>query len=362
MNVMNKKQSRQQSRQQTSTREDYMKFIIRFNGMILVVVIFCLALYACESARIVQVITTDNSSDMDGLDRRIVDAGKNLPDKSVTSLDATLIPPTTCDEQGPRKVYAVYHMNFSKVMDGVTAGFNLDESVSRIGDGTGCGHNDYLGLYGELGIDNQFQSIIPLLNPILGQTLDESLTRTIQEKAFIILIEILGLDDMTNDECVQVNLFRATTQALVGTDGLLLEGQSFDIDLDLPWAHAPHAYIDNARLYTGPFELALPIKFSEISLRLFLSTAFLELDILNEPSTQEKLGILGGILPVSSLVESVANIEESLAPLAQQLIAGKADLEPDDSGTCQSISIAWQIKAHTAHLYTDTQRPDDSSY
>ena len=115
----------------------------------------------------------------------------------MSTIDQFVAP--TCNEEGPVKVYAVHHMNFAEVSEGITAGFNVDQNVSMSGDSTSCGHADFIGLDGAMGIDNQFAAVIPLLNPFLAQPLNEALTRTIQEKAFIIIIEILGIDDEMND-------------------------------------------------------------------------------------------------------------------------------------------------------------------
>ena len=261
----------------------------------------------------------------------------------------------TCDAQGPTFLYAVYVMRFAEVVDGISAGFNLDGEVSELAGSTGCGRSDFTDAQGRMGIDNQFASLIPVLDPVLGQPLNEALARTLSEKALILLVEVQGLDDPQNDDCVRVNLLRGNTQVLVGNDGYLLEGQSYALDPDLPWAKASEAWIEEGRLITSAFELDLPISFSGINLDLFLDEAYLEMSL---DSTKEYTGVLGGRLPLEALVQSIANIESSIEGIARQVLSGKADLSPDESGQCQAISIAWTFQARSGYLYLDSWHPE----
>ena len=287
-------------------------------------------------------------------------------------------PPSTCDAQGPSKLYAIHVMKFALVNQGISSGFNLDGEVSQLAGDTGCGRSDFVDEHGRQGVDNQFAELIPVLDPILGQPLNEALERTISEKAFIILLEVQGIDHPLEDDCVQVNLFRATPQVLVGNDGYLLEGQSYAIDPDLPWAKAPQAWIEDGRVITTGFELELPISFSAITLNLFLDQSYLEFDLNSTLSTDEEgstpqstetqsnplaslpseiQGILGGSLPLEPLIETIADIEASIVGVARQLLLTKADLAPNEAGLCQAISIAWTFEARQGYLYLDSWYP-----
>ena len=285
-------------------------------------------------------------------------------------------PQSTCDAQGPSKLYAVHIMKFALVDQGVSSGFNLDGEVSQLAGDTGCGRTDFVDEQGREGIDNQFAELIPILDPVIGQPLNEALERTISEKAFIVLLEVQGIDNSVEDDCVKVNLFRATPQVLVGNDGYLLEGQSYAIDPELPWATAPQAWIEGGKVITTGFELELPLSFSAITLNLFLDQSYLELDLnpslpSDEESTplpedpanplatlpSEIQGILGGSLPLEPLIETIADVESSIEGVARQLLLTKADLAPNERGLCQAISIAWTFKARQGYFYLDSWYP-----
>ena len=175
-----------------------LKFNTLFKGYLIFGLIW--SLNACESPYRRLLDPPVDAQNKVSVDQEI--EGEMGADLGMDDPDLFLPSPSTCDAQGPSRLYAVHIMKFALVDQGVSAGFNLDGEVSQLAGETGCGLADFVDAEGREGIDNQFAALVPILDPVVGQPLNASLARTISEKAFILLIEIQGLDDVTNDDNV----------------------------------------------------------------------------------------------------------------------------------------------------------------
>ena len=259
-----------------------------------------------------------------------------------------------CGPIGTPTVYAVYQLRFAvEESEGVAAGFDIDGATTAPGDESGCRKPDFTSPRGEPGIDNQFARLIPTLETVIGESPDDSLVRAVQEAELILLFELESLDDRSSDECVSVNVYRGGSDVVFGTDGLLLAGQSYDIDTSRPWARVDEARVEDGRLLASGFRLELPLTFFSTNVDLVIANTFLELGLGDD----DVPGVLGGAMTLEDFVETVRDIDDGFASVAEGLLSTNADLEPDDRGRCQAISIAWTFGARTGHLYPDTVRP-----
>ena len=268
--------------------------------------------------------------------------------------DVDPVPLGPCGPIGRRTVYAVYQLRFAvEESEGVAAGFDIDGATTAPGDETGCRKPDFTSPRGEPGIDNQFARLIPTLETVIGESPDDSLVRAVQEAELVLLFELESLDDRTSDECVSVNVYRGGPDVVFGTDGLLLAGQSYDIDTSRPWARVDQARVEGGRLHASGFRLELPLTFFSTNVDLVIADTFLELGL----DEDDVPGMLGGAITLEDFIETVRDIDDGFASVAEGLLSTNADLEPDDRGRCQAISIAWTFGARTGHLYPDTVRP-----
>ena len=260
----------------------------------------------------------------------------------------------TCGPDGPSRLYAVVELRFAAPADGVSPGFDLDDSSGAPDEERGCGKPDYQTEEGAPGIDNQFSDLLPVIDPLVNRPVNDALAETISEGRLILLIEVEGIDDLERDDCVNVNIYRADEGALFGGDGLLLAGQSYALDLTQPWSRAEGGQVREGRVITPPFDFTLPLNFfgEEVDVSLARTRLSLSLD----PSAPG--GVLAGGLMIDPFVEEVAMIAQDFILVARNLLTSKADLLPNADGRCQAISTVWTLSARSGYLYRDTPRPE----
>ena len=67
---------------------------------------------------------------------------------------------------------------------------------------------------------------------------------------------------------------------------------------------------------------------------------------------------MGGALDYWSVVDMAvnSNVDQTLAGTLPMLFGNSADLEPDETGTCQKISITFEFTGRSAFFYEDVER------
>ena len=139
----------------------------------------------------------------------------------------------------------------------IVPGFDLDNLVSAGADAESCRQYDYTSPDGVPGIDNQ-------LGPAIAQVPSIDVTgeidRDIDDGGLLLLVRLRHVDDLTNDDCVDVDLLFAEMPAgmdapLIGDAERFMPGQTFDLSAQtvLPDGSARVTF-DGATLTAGHLE------------------------------------------------------------------------------------------------------------
>ncbi len=257
-----------------------------------------------------------------------------------------------CDAVDPVQVAVIREMWFARPEDGLSAGVDLDEEQSIYGGTSGCGVADFTDPEtGTQGIDNAFGPFLPALELTEGAALEVYIQDLINSGEILILIEMEGVDDAADDECVNVNLLRSQGQPTMGTDGLIASHQTFDRDPDLPTSRVESAVISEGRLTASPLQMGLPFQIFDIEHTFTMRGSTLRLD---QDGADGYTGILSGGVDkndIISLVDGRTDID--IGDLIINFVNGQADLWPDESGECQGISIVFEFNATPAFIFLD---------
>ncbi len=263
--------------------------------------------------------------------------------------------------------------------DGVAAGFNLDGLDSGMGsdapDATceeiqpdftsGTDPN-------QVGVDNALQGLVSALSAIAGN-LDDTLAMQIASGSVLLMIEVTGIDSLTYDSAVQIQLFRGSVTGgsgdacttdtdcttagetchgtacqpapMIGSDGLLAADQTFGTIQNLGDPVPGDIFAGRLRAVTPG--LSLSITASGQTIELMVRNPEVRFNIAADGLTE---GNIGGVLKVDDLAMAAGMIDMSYSSLVHSYADGIADINPtaDDPATCDSLSVGILFGATTA--------------
>lgn len=256
----------------------------------------------------------------------------------------------SCDSATHSEVYVVRQLGFARTSDsGVAWGFDLDGHVSAAGDPDGCGKADRTDPLGNPGIDNAFSGLVPVLEQTEAAAAEGLLQDSINAGELLLLLEVTGIDDATNDDCVTVRLGQGEGVPLIGTDGTLLDGQTFAPTPGIEPTVATAAWIEDGVLHARGLGLVLELQILDAELAVPITDAGFRLEL--DPGAPVLTGQFGGGLPVDEFLEVAANngIAQSLRDLLNTALPVAADLKMDD-GTCGLLSAGFELEVSPAFL------------
>ena len=235
---------------------------------------------------------------------------------------------------------------------GVVKGFDLDQSTSDGGERESCGHADLTDPEGREGIDNQFATLFRILSVIVEDTPQIAIQGAINEGRVLMMVELLGVDDLYNDEDVTLRVFRASGRPLVGNQGLITPHQTFYRDYDFPMSEIKGVQIKDGELHAGPVDFEVPMDVLDASFPMTVLNGQIRMKFNTDGSFQ---GLLGGSVNVDKVLDDfavvVAGNEDDLA---RPIFESNADMGYQD-GKCQEISLAFEITGHVAYAVHDAE-------
>lgn len=258
-----------------------------------------------------------------------------------------------CSESGSINYNVVYRLKFTRVVDGVVPGLNLDDRVSDSRDREGCSKPDFLGPNGETGIDNQFATLMPAIDATEISAVEGLVQTAIDEGELLLIAELSGVDDLMNDDCVDFRLMQGIGVPVIGTNGFIEAGQTFDPDREVPVSEVKGARIVDGKILAGPVNLVLQLTVFGNFINLNVSSAFFDFTI---DERGEYNGVVAGSLvaaDLNALVDGLVNVDSGVGPLIATLLDTSADLAPDENGKCQEISVALEFQSNRAFLFEE---------
>ena len=210
---------------------------------------------------------------------------------------------------------------------------------------------DFVSPDGTPGIDNSFARLRPALDQTEASALEQIVLEAIHAGGLLAMVQLDGVgEDHQNDECVDLTVTSGLGLPMVGNDGWLLPGQTFERDPDAPLSTVPGARIEQGVLEDGPIDLMLPFQFLDADVVFTLQEGRIRLDF-SDPEVVR--GTIGGGVAIQELKDLAANtgIDQTVEDLLDAVLGLNADLGPDEMGTCQRISITLEVEAVQAFWY-----------
>ncbi|MAA79798.1 MAG: hypothetical protein CL916_11110 [Deltaproteobacteria bacterium] len=233
--------------------------------------------------------------------------------------------------QSTDRIYVIDEITFARRTDEGVWGFDIDEHISQESDATGCHHPDGIDPLGNEGIDNAMSGLVPALELTEAAAIEPLIDEAIRNGNLVLLFEY---DDST------LSMYKGIGAPMVGTDGKLLDGQSFVVEEQ---ALQVVSLQEDFNTWIGfPFALMISLSIMGNDINFDMSQGGIRIEEQEDGSV---IGSFGGAIPLSSLLV-IAN-DDQVGPneLFVGLIESAADLFPDDEGQCQYLSVAFSFHA-----------------
>ena len=237
--------------------------------------------------------------------------------------------------------------------EGVSPGFDLDGQTSEEDGATGCGIGDYQSPHGDSGVDNAMARLVPVLELTEAVAAEDLIHQAINSGELLILFQMSGIDDLEEDSCVDLSVHRGEGEPIIGTDGTLVSGQTFDLDATVDIAHQTDLALVDRSVTASGLTLSIPLEIFDAELVAVLENASVRIDWNEDGSFT---GYMGGALDYWSIIDMAmnSNVDQTLAESLPTLFGANADLEPSASGACQRISFTFVFEGVSAFTYDDT--------
>jgi hypothetical protein len=237
---------------------------------------------------------------------------------------------------------------------GVSLGFNLDGETSTENGASGCGIADYTSPEGAPGIDNAFSRLTPALESTEAKisAIEGLVQAAITSGELLIALELGGLEDWDEDSCVAGEVGQAAGTPMLGTDGLILDGQTFDRDETVDRAALHEGKIVGGVYEADGLSVDLPVQILNASLVLPLREGRVRV----APSGADTWeGFLAGRVSAAYMLEIAQseNIDPAVADLLGIVLIANADFDDEDGTPCGAVSVTLQFEAVGAYYYQD---------
>jgi hypothetical protein len=265
--------------------------------------------------------------------------------------------PVPCGESGGHLGAVITFATFARQLDDATAeGVDVDGVTTGETDAVGCFHPDFNAPDGRGGIDNQFATLLPLIEDLVGsENIDAILEGAIANGQLLLVLDIAGVDDPLNDSCVDVALGAGLGTPLLDTEGAYEAYQTFAFDdVKAPVSRLERGTIADGVLTIGPGDIVLPVQILDADFNLNLRSGRFHLAIERDPlgGGVRLSGFAGGGIAIADFSAIIAslNIGSDIMMSIVPLLAVVADLGPDASGACQEVSAALRFETTPAFV------------
>jgi hypothetical protein len=256
-------------------------------------------------------------------------------------------------------------------------GIDLDGQDSHIGGkpaANTCAHDDFRGLNGEKGVDNQFFRLVGCSKSYQSTGQSNTYEIAMYTGEWAILITLKGVKDLKNSPNVEVGIYASADPIQLSPTREALTNATYAIDQDPRFRATTHGRIVNGVLTTDPVDVRFHWVVNSIHLERPLKEARLHMTVAPDGSLE---GILAGYTPVEELYDFAYGFRNGKdgagKPANLRLISGSAngqarvldhtcngayfamkqladgDRDPK-TGQCTSISTQYRIKAIPAFV------------
>ena len=250
-----------------------------------------------------------------------------------------------------KQVAVITSMDFARRDENNQAlGFDLDGHNTEFGDNEGCGLPDITSPTGASGIDNAFSGLLPALESTQAVAINGLIEDSLRNGELIMMLELSYINDRQNDTCMDFGLWRGEGTPMIGTDGTVLDGQSFARSTLEPGI-VESIVLENGAFVAGPFDYTLPVQVLDVFITFTMQQTYLYGEIQEDGSIQ---GYFGGGVALSDF-QTITELGDigTVGTLLDSLLTQAADIDLNDDGDCDAISLVFTFDTVPSFFITE---------
>jgi hypothetical protein len=247
------------------------------------------------------------------------------------------------------RTYLIEEINYARLENGASFGFDLDSRISDSEDPLGCYREDFVDPTGQLGIDNAFSDVIASLGASEAGYIEDAMNIGISNGDLLMLLEVQGIDDLRNDSCVDVRFVYGHGAPLLSSEGTILDGQSYKEDQSRTGHSFRSAEIVDGSLLLTPISIHLQTEIMAIPISQTLRSGALRMEFKEDDGIS---GVFGGGMSVEDAFQLASFDRVGFTEHLEYQLANSADLTPAANGRCENISINYVFEGREAHIYS----------
>lgn len=233
-------------------------------------------------------------------------------------------------------------------------GFDLDGRVSDGSAAADCGKSDLVAPDGTEGIDNAFGGLLPLIASLGGAALPDLVQNSVLSGELLILVEMSRYATAVPGECFPARVVRGAGLPALGTDGVILPYQTFEIDPEQDVSELPCMELqDDGSFVADGLSLRLKMNVFDESIDLTAADGRIRIEPTDDGAWK---GLIGGAVSVAEITTNVLGFDAIPESLEQGVVSAvelNADLAPDPNGVCTQVSVTLDFDAVPAFLFAE---------
>lgn len=234
------------------------------------------------------------------------------------------------------------------VSSSVAPGFDLDGRVSNATDREACGKKDFTSPDGTPGVDNQIGAVWASVYDLAGVPVEGLVKSAVNDAKLALVVEFDGLDDPWNDDDVTIRVFRGYNEdPIIGTEGVMEAGQTFEVRPGAPVIEAAHTSIVDGRIHLSVDTYRLDLELLAEAFSVNVVDLQLGLQYQEDGTWAGHLGCGISVAEISDIARTYA---ESESRIIVPLLPNIADLRPGDDNKCTYVSAVLELKGVEAYL------------
>ncbi len=248
-----------------------------------------------------------------------------------------------------------------RTVQGKTAyGVDLDGVGSGARTPNTCAHENFTGLDGTPGVDNQFSRVTGCMFGLredgVGGYIEKYFNSVMRDGNWAILIELKGVDNTKDDPDVEVGIYKSADPMVRDAQGTnILSGASLQIGDDPHYQQHTRGKIVNGVLTTDPVDIFVEPSKNYIKPEMLFRDGRLKLELAADGTAK---GVLAGYIDwkqqfhTKSRAGAFAEMATGYTcPALYAALKANADGHPDPkTGQCTTISSAYLIEAIPAFV------------